>query len=139
MNFGILTQYLGKWFINPLENFFILWHILILPHFTPYQGQKTIFWWFEQCGICLDMFERVKWPVLWNLSLISIIMRIREKKIGTLSTEIGPAATKIVVIIDIKLKFQSTAHLECFKYPYWYLFFWPKFDYFGFSGANFSA
>ena len=34
--------------------------------------------------------------MLRNLSLISIIMRIREKKIGTLSTEIGPAATKIV-------------------------------------------
>ena len=83
MNFGILTLYLGKWFINLLENFFILWHILILPYFTPHQGQKTIFWWFEQCGISLDMFERVKWPVLWNLSLISIIMRIREKKIGT--------------------------------------------------------
>ena len=95
MNFGILTQYLGKWFINPLENFFILWHILILPHFTPDQGQKMIFWWFEQCGISLDMLERVKWPVLWNLSLIFIIMRIHEKKIGTLSTEIGPAETKI--------------------------------------------
>ena len=141
--------------------------------------------------------------MLWNLSLISIIMRIREKKIGTLSTEIGPAATKIVkfwpkkhisvwvlktlqmscaselkpyinnnkdrwkkirvpkyqkpltsyhtiiyhmrilfwgflvlwhpnffspilIIIDIRLKFQSTAHLECFKYPYWDLLFLAK-------------
>ena len=27
---------------------------------TPYQGQKTIFHQFEQCGISLDMFERVK-------------------------------------------------------------------------------
>jgi len=71
--------YSGKWFINPLENFFILWHILILPHFTPDQGQKMIFWWFELCSISLDMLERVKWPMLWNLSLISIIMRIREK------------------------------------------------------------
>ena len=34
--------------------------------------------------------------VLWKLSLILIIMRIHEKKIGTLSTEIGPAETKIV-------------------------------------------
>ena len=34
--------------------------------------------------------------MLQNSSLISIIMRISEKKIGTLSTEIGPAATKIV-------------------------------------------
>ena len=69
---------------------------------TPYQGQKTIFHQFEQCGISLDMFERVKWPVLRNLSLISIIMRIREKKIGTLNTEIGPAAAKIVKFLPKK-------------------------------------
>ena len=85
---------------------------------TPSHGQKTIFWWFEKCGISLDMFERVKWPVLWNLSLISIIMKIHEKKIGTLSTEIGPTATKIVkffspilVIYGKRLKFWSTGHL----------------------------
>ena len=29
----------------------------------------------------------------------------------------------ILVIYGIRLKFQSTAHLECFKYPYWYLLF----------------
>ena len=56
----------------------------------------SIFGQFEPCGISLGMFEWVKWQVLWNLSLINIIMMIREKKIGTLSTEIGPAATKIV-------------------------------------------
>ena len=42
------------------------------------------------------MFEWVKWPLLWNLSLIYIIMLIREKKIDTLSTKIAPAATKMV-------------------------------------------
>ena len=153
--------------------------------------------------------------MLWNLSLILIIMRIREKKFVTLSTESGPVGTKIVkfwpkkhisvqvlkmlqmswafelkpytinnedwwkkmgclntknlwiahmllffrcvfcsevfwyydtpifspilVIYSIRLKFQSIAHLEFFKYLYWYLLFLPKFDYFGFSGANFSA
>ena len=25
----------------------------------------------------------------------------------------------ILIIIDIRLKFRSAAHLECFKYPYW--------------------
>ena len=61
-------------------------------------------------------------------------MMIREKKIGTLSTEIGPVATKIVkfwpkkafiskgtkntilVIYGIRLKFKSSGHLEHFKY-----------------------
>ena len=51
---------------------------------------------FEQCGISLGMFEWVKWHVLWNLSLIYIIMMIREKKFVTLSTEIDPAVTKMV-------------------------------------------
>ena len=63
---------------------------------TPYQGQKTKFCQFEPCGISLDMFEWVKWLVLWNLSLIYIIMMIREKKIGTLSTEMAPAEIKMV-------------------------------------------
>ena len=27
----------------------------------------------------------------------------------------------ILIIIDIMLKFRTTAHLECFKYPYWYI------------------
>ena len=63
---------------------------------TPYQGQKTKFCRFELCGISLAMLWWAKWHVLQNLSLISIIMMIREKKIGTLSTEIGPVATKIV-------------------------------------------
>ena len=63
---------------------------------SPYQGQKTKFCQFEPCGISLDMFEWVKWLVLWNLSLIYIIMMIREKKIGTLSTEIAPTETKMV-------------------------------------------
>ena len=49
---------------------------------TPYQGQKTKFCQFEPCGISLDMFEWVKWLVLWNLSLIYIIMMIREKKLA---------------------------------------------------------
>ena len=64
--------------------------------FDPYQGQKMKFCQFEQCGISLGMFERVKWHVLWNLSLIYIIMMIREKKFDTLSTEIAPVATKMV-------------------------------------------
>ena len=63
---------------------------------TPYQGQKTKFCRFELCGISLAMLWWAKWHVLQNLSLISIIMMIREKKIGTLSTEIGPVAIKIV-------------------------------------------
>ena len=29
----------------------------------------------------------------------------------------------ILVICGIRLKFWSTAHLKCFKYPYWYLLF----------------
>ena len=64
--------------------------------FTPYQGQKKVFCRFEICGISFDMFEWVKWPLLWNLSLIYIIMLIREKKIDTLSTKIAPTATKMV-------------------------------------------
>ena len=32
----------------------------------------------------------------------------------------------ILIIIDIRLKFQSTAHLECFKYPYWDMLFLAK-------------
>ena len=40
------------------------------------------------------MFEWVKWPILLNLSLIYIIMMIREKKLETLSTKISPTATK---------------------------------------------
>ena len=85
------------------------------------------------------------------------------KKIGTLSTEIGPAATQIVkfwpkkhisvwvlktlrmscesevfgimtpqffslilVIYGRRLKFQSTAHLECFMYLYWIMLFLAK-------------
>ena len=64
--------------------------------FDPYQGQKMKFCQFEQCGISLGMFEWVKWHVLWNLSLIYIIMMIHEKKFVTLSTEIDPAVTKMV-------------------------------------------
>ena len=63
---------------------FVFLKFFILMKLDPHQAQKMIFHRFEQCGISLDMFERVKWPVLWNLSLISIIMRICEKKIGTL-------------------------------------------------------
>ena len=32
----------------------------------------------------------------------------------------------ILIIIDIRLKFRSTAHLECFKYPYWDMLFLAK-------------
>ena len=32
----------------------------------------------------------------------------------------------ILIIIGIRLKFRSTAHLECFKYPYWYMLFLAK-------------
>ena len=63
-------------------NDFCFFKCFISMKFDPHQVQKTIFHWFEQCGISLDMFERVKWPVLRNLSLISIIMRIREKKLA---------------------------------------------------------
>ena len=74
----------------------------ISVNFDPHQAQKMFFHRFEHYGISFDNFERVKWPVLQNLSLIFIIMRIHEKKIGTLSTEIGPAATKIVKFWPIK-------------------------------------
>ena len=66
---------------------------------------------FEQCGISLGMFEWVKWHVLWNLSLIYIIMMIREKKIDTLSTEIAPAATKKVKF-GLKKAYLSTGTLN---------------------------
>ena len=72
---------------------------------------------------------------------ISIIMRIGEKNLGViilknLRTEYAYENNSMVasqrflvfrhpnffspilVIIDIRLKFRSTAHLECFKYPY---------------------
>ena len=55
-------------------------------------------------------------PVLWNLSLILIIMRIREKKIGTLSTEIGPAATKIFKFWPkkhISVRVPKTLQMSC--------------------------
>ena len=50
-----------------------------------------------------------------------------------------PFFSPILIIYGIRLNFKSSAHLEHFKYLYWYMLFWPKFDYFGFSGANFSA
>ena len=61
--------------------------------------------------ISLDMFEWVKWLVLWNLSLIYIIMMIREKKIGTLSTEIAPTETKMVKF-GPKKAYHSTCTLK---------------------------
>ena len=64
-----------------------------------------------------------KWAVLRNLSLISIITRIGEKTLGGLNTK----------------NLWLTAHSECFKYPYWDMLFWPKFDYLGCSGAKFST
>ena len=54
--------------------------------------------------------------MLWNLSLILIIMRIREKKIGTLSTEIGPAETKIVKFWpkkQISVRVLKTLQMSC--------------------------
>ena len=77
---------------------------------TPHQAQKTIITKYEQCGISLGMFqialilaqkssfkyrylEGSKWPVLQNLSLIYIIMKIHEKKITTLSIGILWTAT----------------------------------------------
>ena len=92
LDLGLTQPTGGSW--HNINDFCFL-NFFISMKKTPYQGQKTKFCQFEQCGISLDMFERVKWPVLRNLSLISIIMRICEKN-GTLSTEIGPAATKIV-------------------------------------------
>ena len=67
----------------------------------PSQGQNTDFCRFEHSGFRFDMFEWVKWLVLWNLSLIYIIMMICEKKIDTFSTEIAPTAT-IMVIFRLK-------------------------------------
>ena len=93
LDFGLTHKTGGA---NHKINDFCFLKFFISIKFDPHQAQKMIFRRFEQCSISLDMFERVKWPVLQNLSLISIIMRIHEKKIGTLSTEIGPAATKIV-------------------------------------------
>ena len=92
-----------------------------------------------------------KWAVLRNLSLIPIIMRIGEKKLGCLNTKnlwiasllfifqmhfllwgflvllmIPQFFSPILLIYVIRLNFQSTTQLECFKYPY----------YFGCSRAN---
>ena len=37
-------------------NDFCFLKFFISMKFTPHQAQKTIFCWFEQCGISLDMF-----------------------------------------------------------------------------------
>ena len=87
-----------------------------------------------------------KWAVLRNLSLISIITRIGEKKLGCHNTKkpqnrkciwkidaiqsFGIQTTQffspIFVIYDIRLKFWGTAHLECFKHLCWYMLFLAK-------------
>ena len=41
-------------------NDFCFLKFFISMKFDPHQAQKTIFHRFEQCGISLDMFERVK-------------------------------------------------------------------------------
>ena len=103
-----------------------------------------------------------KWAVLRNLSLIPIIMRIGEKKLGCLNTKNlwlasmllffrcvfcskifwyydTPIFSPILVIYSIRLKFLSTAHLECFKYPYWYLLFLAKIRLFWFQQGQFQC
>ena len=93
--------------------------------------------------------EGFKWPMLWNLSLIFIIMRIHEKILDTLSTGIVCIATIlkncngvaiqrfpvlkvsnifswILIIMNMRLKFQSTGHLKPSKYLYWELLFNAK-------------
>ena len=97
-------------------------------------------------------FKHSKWAVLRNLSLIPSITMIGEKKWGViipkkLRTENTPKNygmvasyrflvfrqpnffSPIIVIDGIRLKFWSTAHLECLKYPYWDMLFlvqiWP--------------
>ena len=62
---------------------------------TPHQAQKTIFMKFEQWGMSLGMFWWSNWLRLGNLSLIYEIMKICEKKLGTLSTGNLPAATTL--------------------------------------------
>jgi len=63
-------------------NDFCFLDFFILMKNTPYQGQKTKFCRFELCSTSLDMFKWAKWHVLQNLSLISIIMKICEKKMA---------------------------------------------------------
>ena len=53
-----LTHKTGGAFHN--INDFCFLKFFISMKFDPHQAQKTIFHRFEQCGISLDMFERVK-------------------------------------------------------------------------------
>ena len=92
LDFGLTHKTGGA---NHKINDFCFLKFFILIKFDPHQAQKTIFHRFEQCSISLDMFERVKWPVLQNLSLIPIMMRFHEKN-GTLSNKIEHAETKVV-------------------------------------------
>ena len=94
-------------------------------------------------------FKHSKWAVLRNLSLIPSITMIGEKKLGCHNTKKPQNRIRIwniiawylirgfwyldtlffspiLIIIGIRLKFQSTTHLECFKYPYWDMLFLAK-------------
>ena len=105
-------------------------------------------------------FKHSKWVVLRNLSLIPSITMIGEKKLGCHNTKIPLTSyhamifqvhilfwsflvlwhpnffSQIIVIDGIRLKFRSTAHLECLKYPYWdMLFFSPNLTFLVAAGA----
>ena len=58
-NFDLAKNHLTIGSDHKINDFCFL-KFFILMKFTPHQAQKTIFCRFEQCGISLDMFERVK-------------------------------------------------------------------------------
>ena len=86
--------------------------------------------------------ERSKLAVLWNLSLIPTLMMIWEKKFGCLDTpnlQTGMDSaqglwvsrhpnffSQTIINVGMRLKFESTAHLDLSKYLYRELLFQGK-------------
>ena len=58
-NFDLAKNHLTIGSDHKINDFCFL-KFFISMKFDPHQAQKTIFHRFEQCGISLDMFERVK-------------------------------------------------------------------------------
>ena len=58
-NFDLAKNHLTIGSDHKINDFCFL-TFFISMNFEPHQAQKTIFHRFEQCGISLDMFERVK-------------------------------------------------------------------------------
>ena len=54
-----------------------------------------IIWNSDLCGTCIGVFQCFKWLLLKNLSLIPIIMKIREKKMTTLCIGNCSTATRL--------------------------------------------